>query len=720
LSGSLFIEQGKILDSQIQPDRNVPLIFKAIGLLLFLTPLWAQAQVLDDVDVSMRRDGSAAIRLNFTVPVQALRSVPKRSGKTLYISVRLTGAGGGTRPETERTTNFGDLDGRLPLSEVDLELNGVEGDRVIVSFRKTTPYKVYQGRDGRSILIVVLKEGLNKQKAAPVFTTPSKPKEPGFTGPLTGKMARARKLLIQEKYKEAIKLFREIVRTPNNKDSRDALELLGLAYEREQQYGRARANYRSYLKKYPGTPGADRVQQRLRNLTSAGSNRNFRSTPSRQRSDKTLIYGSWSQRIFGGISSSSTGSGIDQETLINSLTVTARKRTKNWDNKGVLTADNNYDFLGSNSRSRLLNAYVESKTKWRSFSSKIGRQSPLGGGVIDRFDGALVGGELFPKWRLNTVVGKPVDYYGGTSNKLFSGVSIDAGTFAGKWSASVFKIDATADGYTDRRAVGSEVRYFNKSTTAFGMVDYDTYFNVLNVAMLQTSWQAKNKWSYTLLLDQRYAPYLQLSNSLLGTVNGTTYTSVGALVASGTVTDMMQLAKDRTALSRTVAFGATLPNLKQYGVKSKFLRKFRLGVDLSYSSLSDLPASYGQAAIPGNETVSITGRAIGTQVFYKNDIFVTGLSIINNSNYYAYSAYATERNRIKKDWRLDVGLKLYQQYNNVGTSLTRATPSVRAEYRRKKATFEFELGHEISESVNPLQNEHIDRDYVTLGYRYDF
>ena len=691
-----------------------------IGFILFLFPVFARAQALDDVEVSLRRDGSAEIRLNFLVPVQALRSVPESSGKTLYISVRLTGADTGPRPFTERTTNFGDLDGRLPLTEVALEQNGAEGDRVIVRFSKTTSYKVFQGRDGRSILIVVPPEGLKKTSKAPAFKAPAKPPEPGYTGPLTGKMAKARKLLIAGKNKEAIALFKQIVRAPKNKDSQDALELLGLAYERDEQYSLARVSYRQYLKLYPGTPGADRVQQRLRNLFGQRSSQRLRSASKRGGSGKTLIYGSWSQRIFGGISSSLTGTGIDQETLISSLTMTMRKRTRDWDTKGVLTADNNYDFLGSTSKSRVLNAYAESKTKWHNFSVKAGRQGSRGAGVLDRFDGALVGGEIIPKWRLNYVAGIPVDYLGGTTQRQFTGVSVDAGTFAGRWSASLFKIDATADGFTDRQGIGSEIRYFNKSTTAFGMVDYDTYFHELNVAMLQTNWQAKNNWSYNLLLDWRKAPYLQITNTLLAPVNSVSYTSVAALAAAEPTIDLIQLAKDRTALSQTVTFGTTMPNLKELGVKSEFWRKMQFGMDLSYTSLSDLPATYGQPAIPGSETISITGRAIGTQLFFKNEITVLGFSLINNSTYNAISTYLTERNLFKKNWRVDTGLKFYQQYNSNGTSLTRLTPSVRAEYRKKKATFEFELGHETSQSVNPLQNENIDRDYITIGYRYDF
>lgn len=698
--------------------KLVQLASAVIWLTLLGAPTLANAQALDDVEVSLRRDGSAGIRLNFSVPVQALHIAPEKSGKIVYISVRLTGADTGTRPLSERASGFGNLGGRLPLTDIELEQNGAEGDRVIISFSRTTPYKVFQGRDGRSILVVVPPSGLNKPRPAP--KAPPKVEAPRFTGPLSGKMAKARKYLIEGKNDKAIVLFRQITRAPRNQDTQDAIELLGLAYERDRQFTKARAQYRKYLKLYPKGAGADRVRQRLRNLLHGRRSTRLKSAKARPAAGKALIYGSWSQRIFGGISSSATGTGVDQTTLISNLNVTARKRTKNFDTKSVLTADNNYDFLSSRSTSRLLNAYVESKTKWHKTSAKIGRQSARGAGVIDRFDGALVGGNVFSKWRLNLVAGIPVDFLGGASKRQFTGASVDAGTFGGKWSATLFKMDAQADGFIDRQGVGTEIRYFNKNTTAFGMVDYDTYFKDLNVAMLQTNWKSKSNWDYNLLIDSRKAPYLQLTNSLLAPVNGVVYNSVAALAAAEPTLDLVQLARDRTAQARTVSVGATMPDLKQFGVKSKFWRKVKLGADISYSSISGLPASAGQPATPGSETTTFTGRAIGTQLFYKNEISVAGFSLASNTDYRGFAAYVTERARYKKDWRFDVGLKFYQQYNNSGTSLTRLTPSVRVEYRRKKATFQLELGHEASQSVNPLQNENIDRDFLTIGYRYDF
>lgn len=683
-------------------------------------PSTVNAQVLDEVEVGLRRDGSAGIRINFSTTVQVLRAVPKSSGKTVYISLRLTGAETGTRPASERATNFGNLDGRLPLSDVTLELNGAEGDRLIVSFSRTTQYKVFQGRDGRSVLLVVPPDGLNKAHPVPADELPPEPQAPGFTGPLTGKMALARQFLIQGKNDQAIELFQEIVRAPNHKDTQDANELLGLAYERDHQLGKARDQYRRYLKLYPKGPGADRVQQRLRNLVKVSGQPTLKSSRSSGPDGKTLLYGTLAQRAYAGVSNSATGSTVDQTTLISNFNMTARKRTETADYKAAFSADNTYDFLNNASTSRVLTAYVEGKSKWYDVSGKFGRQRGRGAGVLDRFDGALIGGNFYPKWRLNYVAGVPVDIWASGSKRDFSGISLDAGTFAGKWSTTLFKIDSVVDGRPDRQAIGTEVRYFNKGTAVFSMVDYDTYFNELNVAMAQANWKAKNDWSYNFLVDSRKAPYLQVSNSLLAPVNGVVYDSIAALAAAEPAIDLVQLAKDRTATSQTVAFGLNLPNLKQFGVKNKFLQKFQFGGDLLHSTISGLPASAGQPATASSETSTVTVRAIATELFAKNEISVAGISIIDGATYQGLSVYLTERNRLKKDWRLDTGLKLYHQDNSSGTSLNRITPSVRAEYRRKKATFEFELGRETSQSINPLQNENIDRDFVTIGYRYDF
>lgn len=58
-------------------------------------------------------------------------------------------------------------------------------------------------------------------------------------------------------------------------------------------------------------------------------------------------------------------------------------------------------------------------------SARLGRQSGLGGGVLGRFDGALLGWAFKPKWKLNAVAGVPTDTLL-DAKRHFYGVSVDA------------------------------------------------------------------------------------------------------------------------------------------------------------------------------------------------------------------------------------------------------------------------------------------------------
>ena len=50
-------------------------------------------------------------------------------------------------------------------------------------------------------------------------------------------------------------------------------------------------------------------------------------------------------------------------------------------------------------------------------------------------------------------------------------------------SGSFFYVEQDSDGLLDRRAVGTEVRYFKGGTSLFSLLDYDTSFKEWNVTM---------------------------------------------------------------------------------------------------------------------------------------------------------------------------------------------------------------------------------------------
>lgn len=524
------------------------------------------------------------------------------------------------------------------------------------------------------------------------------------------KMRAGRNALIRGDNKAAITIFKRIVNGRANKYRRDALELLGLAYERDGNLTRARKTYKRYLRKYPQGENAARVQQRIASLSRYKGRRPLKAAKRRHRPGGLQYYGTWSQRLYTGTSSAAGTSSVDQTMLISNLYLNARAKTKNVKYRGNLNTDHSWDFLNTTStKASVRTAYVEAKGNSSKFQTKAGRQSGNARGVLSRFDGLAGGYNVYNDWHIHGVVGIPVDRIAPDSKRGFQGISIDTRIPSKDLSLTVFGINDDIDGLADRQAVGVEARYFNSDSSGFGLLDYDRYFNDLNILLVQGNWKSTKKRTYNFLVDYRKSPSLRTSNALAGTVNGSTYTSITDLRVAQPGVDIYQLAKDRTATSRLLSGGMT----------QSLSSRLQLSVDLSLSDVSGLPASAGQAAVPGTGTLTtLSGRAIATNWRLKNSVSVAGASVTNASTYSAISLFATERARFKRAWRMDANLRLYLVNNTSGTSQTRLTPTVKVEHQRDNKTFEFELGQESVSSSGDVADTA--RTFIVAGYRIDF
>src|SRR5262249_44882086 len=154
---------------------------------------------------------------------------------------------------------------------------------------------------------------------------------------------------------------------------------------------------------------------------------------------------------------------------------------------------------------RLTAAYVDYRALPTGVSARLGRQSPTGDGVLSRFDGARIGYTFVPKLSLNAVAGVPTDDLFDTKRRFY-GMSFDFDSLADHLSGDVYGIQQTIDGETDRRAVGTELRYFAPSLSMFGQYDFDTLFHAANIQSLQGTWQpVTDLVTVTFLADRRAA-----------------------------------------------------------------------------------------------------------------------------------------------------------------------------------------------------------------------
>ena len=199
-------------------------------------------------------------------------------------------------------------------------------------------------------------------------------------------------------------------------------------------------------------------------------------------------------------------SRTDQKSLMTNLNMTARAFNNEYDNRLVFQDFYLANFLpGQASSQRLGAAYYEMKDRIVNYSVKIGRQSGFGGGVMGRFDGIAAGYGFGQEWRVNVVTGQLSDY-SIDSKPTFIGGSLDFCTRS-PLGGSVYFINQNVSGFTDRRAVGGNLKYSDQRFNVMAMLDYDTQFKELNMFTVQgTLMGGGTGTDYNFLLDQPQKP----------------------------------------------------------------------------------------------------------------------------------------------------------------------------------------------------------------------
>jgi tetratricopeptide (TPR) repeat protein len=520
----------------------------------------------------------------------------------------------------------------------------------------------------------------------------------------------------------AIDRLNELLRLPPNRQSRDAQELMGIARERSGEYAKARAEYELYLKLYPQAAGAARVRERLAALAAAPAVAAAARRPARK--PTRTVTGGLSQYYYGGRSKIETAfdtpttvdratfSATDQSTLVTNFDITLRNRSADADSRFVLRDTDTHSYLDTQrSYNRLTAAYYDYRGQGNGLSARVGRQTGLSGGLPGRFDGAVAGYGIAPKWRVNASAGVPVEYPEIETERQFWSTNLEYQNLDDAWSGNFYYIDQRADGLIDRRAVGTEVRYFRGGASLFSLLDYDTDYEEWNITMVQGTWQTEGGTTFNVLYDRRKAPTLATTNAIFG--QGTT--SLDLLRQTFTEEQLRQQARDVTATVTQAFVGFTTPVSK----------KWKVGADLRLTNVGPLPAVVlNGLLVPAQpETGDIYNynlQAIGTNLYSKRDTSVFSFNYLDGPT---QTGVLVSYNNLSGlgDWTVEPSLKYYHQTDTQDVTLDRVTPSLRLSYQAgPRVTLESEMTWEISRTEGPSSREDSTRSYYYVGYRWNF
>jgi len=704
-----------------------------LGWLGAIQPARAQdARWIRQVDVG-GGGGRGEVVIRFACPMRYLSHFPLRAGDEVRISLApMPGCPEGLTLAHESMP----ADGINPARLMGTEFDGSGGVNPILSLRfaKLLEFEIQPEADFGGIRIVLPAAGSvpvrtvsGGQKPKPVEGAQSGAAGAASAHPpsramptvelLQAQLREARLAFDSKDYEAAIRFYTRLVEYPEYPQRREALELLGLARERNGQLAHAKAEYEDFLKVYPDSQQSERVQQRLTALTTLD--------PSSRGVAKTQRQQTW--EFFGGLSqeyrrdnASFRSADFNQDfvalnALRTDMDFSARRRGQRFDFTVRLNGGYLKDLLpqgqGPGNDVRLSYAFMELMDRELQLTARVGRQSRHTGGVLGTYDGLYAGWKMSKRLRLNVVAGLPVDRSGDgfQTNRQFAGVSLDIGTKGGRWDYSLYAIQQNYDTHLDRQAVGGEVRYFKDGTSVVGLMDYDVHYQALNSAMVLGTLQWGDRWTFTGTLDHRRAPYLTTRNALIGQP----FLTLGELIDTVGAQTAEQWAQDRTGQSDTISLGVSRP----WG------ERLQWNVDFTASQFGELKPSGGVEGIPGTGLdKALSAQLLANSLFTEGDSSIVGLRVSKGDLMTGESLYLSSRFPVWNGLRAGPRLRLdHRTFETDGGDQYQISPSLRLDWRGRSTTVEFEAGGEWANRKAPLTGQSKDRRWwVSLGYRLDF
>jgi hypothetical protein len=541
---------------------------------------------------------------------------------------------------------------------------------------------------------------------------------------LTKMMELIRRTMTAGEYSKAVRMLEAMLEEPENYYTKEAMELIGLARERNGQVAHAKAEYRAYLEKYPEGEDAERVQQRLLGLITAPKPLK---DPLNKEEDERVAwetYGSFSQSYRRDEIDNDfidDADSVSRSEIENFIDINTRRRGEKLDLKMKLTGSYVYDLLndGPGSDETLTEAYADVQHRDSRTSLRLGRQRLRSSGILNRFDGFAVGYDLTDDIRLKASAGMPVESSRDVflnEHKTFAGVSGDISNIFENWDLSLFFVEQRVDGLIDRRALGGEFRFFEPDKSLFGIVDYDIHYGVLNIFSIQGNWTLADKTRLYSTIDYRKSPLLLTSNAIRAASPLETIDEVKTLLSED---EIYSLVETSTAETSTLIFGASHP----------LSETLQISADITVTSTS---ATEGVGAV-GDPIFLAPVEDTGTQYFYnfqliKNDLLKRGDIGILSLRYQDASNSDTWRigvssrypvtNLFRVNPRFDIAYRTTADTDNTRLTLS---PYLRMEYRlRKSFTLQFDGGiNWYKEDTAGLESDTTDYFFIA-GYRWDF
>lgn len=665
----------------------------AVGTVLAAAPVAAADRTLDQWSAE-----AGSVVVQFNCPMSFVSNYPLRTGDELRIELQPLPGCAALPPMGETLPVNADNAAGL----LDLRLEPSLGSRrsLTLHFARNVEFLI-RPKPGLTAIEIVLARRAGQGRVTVAETDQPAPKPSRAatreampsTDELESLLADARAAMQDRNYDGAIRLYTKILEYPETAARPQAQEYLGLARERKGQLAQAKKEYEEYLRRYPEGADVEAVQQRLAALaTLDGASRPVRGSldGGRWQIDGALAQ-EYRHDINDVTANGVTQNGVGETALDTEADIQVKHRGDRFDFKGRLFVGYVRDMLSGTGAApniiRLPQAYVEVDDHSADWTARVGRQSQTTGGVYGTYDGAFVGWQLRPGLRVSASVGATLMSYDASvqHDRVFSDVAVEWSGLMPGLDLTGFVFEQKAAGFVDAEQVGLEARYYRDGRSLVTQVDYDTQFHSLNSATLLGSLSLPARWTLTAIADHREAPYLSLSNALIGQA----VTDLGQFIAVNGLGNVKSLARDRTAAT----------DMATIGLQHPLSERLQWGADLAFSRVGGTVASGGVAATPASgSALAASTELIGGGWMMTGDVDTVGFGYTTRQGTRALSAFASARFPVTDSIRIGPRLQLSHTSGNdplTGTSAGwSASPSLLADWRFRRGAVQFEAGYE--------------------------
>ena len=521
---------------------------------------------------------------------------------------------------------------------------------------------------------------------------------------------QAKQEFLDGNYTRVLAIANKIIDTGTTEQIQMAMELAGIAHERQNKFTQAIAIYTDFLILYPDSEMSAKINNRLQGLKTMGLEPRKRVDPVK-RSGKSdwNIYGAISQYYRDDVIQTIEGDReIANSALVTDLDLFAMRKTDTGSliirfDGGMYRAIEDEE-----TDTRIGHALVSYTNSESGYQLTGGRQRDTAKGVYGRFDGLVYKNLSHRGYNYSIYTGFPAQssYDEVQTDRQFIGTSVHFSP-SKRVEMDVYYLQQDVSGLTDRQALGTEFEYRRGRGYLFGIIDYDLFYGDLNNFTAIGSIPFSESLEFTLSYDFRNTPTLTTTNAL----QGQAVASIEELKGLFSDEEIYQLAEDRTSKGQNLNIGSN------YLIDSDH----QLYLSITYASIEETIASGGVDEMPTIEDLHFFADYSIRGFFYSDDYSNFGLRLSETSSTSLISlrarTYFPGPGRLGYDPRLRLD---YRENHDTNVAQWILNPSIKLTYRAgRKLSFEATLGLEYSDFELPELEDRIAYS-VLLGYLYQF